>query len=114
MNLTATVDLSGLEEMLSAANIKRAQLILAEQVGTDCNEIVPKETGTLRGSMTVESDGVTWEAFNARGDSYAEYVYNMGDVNYTTPGTHGDWLEYASREHLDDWAQAVGEALVED
>ena len=103
-----SVDFSGFDTMLSRRALDRVQLKLAEKVGTDCNRHVPKETGTLRGSMQIKPDEVSWNT------DYAEYVYNMSGVNWTTPDTGGDWLEVTSRERLHDWEHLVATELLKE
>lgn len=102
------IDLSGLEGMFNPENLSDALKALAADVAVDCQEHVPMETGTLRGSRQVATDGskVSWEA------PYAIYVYNMEGVNWTTPNTSGDWFEVASREHLRDWTETVKKQLL--
>lgn len=49
---------------------------------------VPKDTGFLRGNSAPSApDTLTYSA------EYAEYVYRMEDVHWTTLGTSGHWIE---------------------
>lgn len=104
--VSADVELTGLDRAFSQESIDRIQKMLAMMVGADCQPIVPKETGTLRGTMRVTKDDVSWNT------PYAEYVYNFGDVNYTTPGTSGDWFEVAANRRFDDWCEFVKDMLI--
>mgnify|MGYP004466595905 FL=1 len=56
------------------------------------DKYVPKDTGTLRENVTIDSDRITYEQLYA----HAQYIgeVNGGQVtNYTTPGTGPYWDE---------------------
>lgn len=105
MSYTVDVNLDGLEEMFSDERLGKAQLLCAQSVESDCRPLVPWETETLKKSVTVEKDNVSWNT------DYAIYAYYMRGKP-SKPGTYPEWFEVASRRHLHDWERTVGEYLV--
>ncbi len=107
VKIDVTLDLSALDRVASPESVDAAQQLLAERILQHCKPLVPKDTGALRESCSVGDSGkeIAWTV------EYAQYVYNMEDVNWTTSGTCGHWFEAAKSQHLDDWKQVVEEAL---
>lgn len=102
------MDISGIEKKFTEQGLSNARMLLCERIQQHCEPLVPKDTGALRMSRSTGSDykEIKWDT------EYAQYVYNFGDVHFTTPGTCGHWFEVAKQEHLGDWQQVVREALV--
>lgn len=101
-------DLSGLSRRVGDGRIRKAQLALAEKVGSTSNLYAPVDQGTLRGSMHVSQDSVTWPV------PYAKRVYYIDDARIRrqkNPNAHSHWFEHAKSEHLDDWKRAVEDEL---
>lgn len=107
LKIDVTLDLSGIERKLSDEGIGNAQQLLAERIMQHCKPLVPKDTGALRESCSVGDSGkeIAWTV------NYAQYVYNMEGVNWTTSGTCGHWFEAAKSQHLSDWVKVVEGAL---
>lgn len=107
LNIDVQIDLSGLERKVSVEGMENAQQLLAERIQQHCKPLVPKDTGDLRESCTIGDSGkeIAWTV------DYAQHVYNMDGVNFTTSGTCGHWFEAAKAAHLNDWVKVVERAL---
>lgn len=102
-DINVKIDLSGVTKKLSAANFKRGQFALANQVMADSNRFVPKREGNLRNSAHVDSNGqyIDWNS------PYASRQYRgIGIHNYTTPGTGPRWDLKAKGMYLNSWVDA--------
>lgn len=98
------IDLSGVYEKFSDANLSAGQRAMANQMLTDMNEnFVPERSGDLRMSATIAMDGksIIWNS------SYARYMYyGSSGWNYTTPGTGPRWDKKAQGIFMSDWIDA--------
>lgn len=68
----------------------KVQAYFTERCYTHMDKYVPKDTGTLRETVTLTSNSITYEQEYA----HAQYIgeVNGGQVkNYTTPGTGPYW-----------------------
>lgn len=103
-----SIDLSGVYDKLSDANLKAGQRALANQALVDMNEnFVPKLDGWLRNSATIAIDGthIDWNSVYAR----AQYYGTNGKAifsTYSEPGTGPRWDEKAKSIFISDWVEA--------
>ncbi len=101
--VTVDIDLKGIEEKFSEANLQRGRRALANQALADMNQYVPKQEGNLRQASSIDIDG---SAINYH-SKYAKRQYHApGGWNYTTPGTGPKWDEKAKGNHGKDWVKA--------
>ena len=68
---------------------------------------VPKDTGRLRNSYTVNGKYITYNT------DYAQKVYEIPAKHYTTPGTTHHWDEYAKPIIWEDYERAITELAKE-
>lgn len=98
------VDLSGVMNKLSGANIERGQFNMASRMHSTINEnFVPEKDGDLRTMSNVVPDGssIEWISVYAR-----KHYYAPGNWNYTTPGTGPRWDQKAKSIFMSDWVEA--------
>jgi hypothetical protein len=104
MGLEITVDISGMEAMLSEENLLQAQMTMQQQIFDDTQQYVPVDTGALRD--TAENDLVGGEiTYNQK---YANFVYNKDHVRTVkNPQASPAWFEKASGEHAGQWVDTA-------
>lgn len=100
--VSVEIDLSGVKEKLSDANMQRGRYALANQALADMNQYVPMDEGILRMSASIDIDG---KAVNYN-TPYAKAQFYGTFSNYTTPGTGPRWDEKAKGNHVKDWEKA--------
>lgn len=91
---------------LTASRLRRvfendALPILSEQILTDCNTYVRKQSGVLEGSAHKEAGGkyIVWNG------PYAKRVYYTGTpLKNRNPLASLRWCEVAKRNYSSDWA----------
>lgn len=67
---------------------------------TRSDGIIPRRKGTLRtSSMAGGVRGSNGNYYIGSYTSYAKYVWKMHDVNWTTPGTDGQWYARTIQRH---------------
>ena len=74
---------------------------VADQMISDCNTFVRKQSGTLAASARFESNGrrITWNT------KYAKKVYYTGTPRRNeNPQASLKWCEVAKRNYANDWA----------
>lgn len=90
--------------------LKRKVLTLvSNEFRDDCADIyaqmiepyVPKDTGRLRNSYTINNGKIRYNT------SYAKKVYEVPARHYTTPGTTHHWDEYANPIIMDEYREAI-------
>lgn len=97
--------------------MRQALAAVVENVRSDCEHYVPKETGTLRSSVDTsrgEEGLISWHAVAPKTHhSYAVYVYHMpASTNWTTPGTGPQWVERAARAGgIERWSKIAAGVL---
>ena len=103
------IDLSklGLRDVFSDKNMRNVNALLPENVMQTTEPYVPMEYGDLRGHVELRDDEFTYT------EEYANSVYNMdGNIQWTTDGTSGNWLEPSKRDNMKNWEELVA-SLVE-
>lgn len=115
------LDPSSVNKSLSRAN-KKALSEMAYEIIYDTNEFVPMRTGMLRRSATIEkasrsgieisySRPITRGLQNpVSGEVAVERLYGglnavteLPVLNWTTPGTGGNWFGESANEHMSEW-----------
>lgn len=78
----------------------------------DCLPYVPKRTGRLRDEVRPVIDMNNTPMLEYYAD-YAQYVYGMDDVRFTTKGTSGHWFEAAEAVNRKKWVQEYAQLVKE-
>lgn len=100
---TVRVNFRGMDAKISKSAFTRGRRAMANQMGADMNQFVPRKSGHLRASQTIATDGsfVQWNAV------YAHRHFNApGGWKYTTGGTGPHWDEPAESRFKDSWTNA--------
>ena len=88
--MSVTVNLSGLERMVSAGEQKRRQEEYARRAAFVMQKFVPRDENTLRASEPMNSKYA--EGLLIWNTPYAATQYNV-PMSHTTPGTTDHWDE---------------------
>lgn len=102
VNVSLTVDLSGLQKKFSPAALEHAQGVFAARVGFDSNAYVKYDTGDTHDSMGAASDykkgDIVWDT------DYAAYAYYDPHVIRThNPLATDRWFEVAKEARIGSW-----------
>ncbi|MGX6979117.1 minor capsid protein [Vagococcus elongatus] len=102
------VDIANIERKLSAGNLKRARVIMMNQMLMDMQPFVPNDMGTLQqtGTIGVDRKSLHWVTPYAK-PMYYGMIKNLHGVyfikNWTTPGTGPYWDLRAKGLFMSDW-----------
>lgn len=113
VNVSLTVDLSGLQKKFSPAALEHAQEVFADRVGFDSNAYVKYDSGDTFLSMGAASDykkgDIVWDT------DYAAYAYWDPRVNEENKKKHpkatDKWFEVAKEARLGSWRTYAISAL---
>ncbi|MDG4962999.1 minor capsid protein [Lactococcus lactis] len=83
--MTIKVDLKGVNQKLSKANLDRGLYAMTNQAMADMNPFVPFKEGDLRQKVHASKNGVTYES------KYAKRQFYLQGRKYSTPGTGPRW-----------------------
>ena len=122
MSTHVTVNLSGLNSILSSQRLSRARHVLANQAMADMDQFVPYKRGTLSGSAHIGSDGnIVYTTPYAKAQFYG-FITNhktgqQSRVRNYTRTTHPQasrrWDLRAKALYGDEWANKVKKSLLE-
>lgn len=122
MSVHVSVDLNGLNTMLSGQSLAKARYVLANQAMADMDQFVPYKRGTLSGSAHISSDGnIVYTTPYAKAQFYGFITnYKTGQQsrvrNYTRtvhPQASRRWDLRAKPLYGDKWANKVKKSLLE-
>lgn len=108
MSFSVRTDLSPLKSMVAGDKMRATRRLLASHIMEDCDRYVPVRTGALHDNRLVSDDGtrLEWSV------NYARYVYDMPEnTNWTKPGSHPQWVEYAKSRHYSEWCDFLQKAI---
>lgn len=115
MSTHITVNLSGLNSILSSERLSRAHYVLANQAMADMDQFVPYKRGTLSGSAHIDNDGnIVYTTPYAKAQFYG-MINGHPIVNYTRsehPQASRRWDLKAKSLYGDKWANKVKQALL--
>lgn len=104
--MTVSVDLSGIEGLLSGKGLKQAQELFSAQVKDAAEEFVPRRDDGLRDSAEAHGDEIDYTV------DYAPCVYEMPEgTRWTTEGTSGHWDERVAAEKGDELCEWLAEII---
>jgi hypothetical protein len=106
MPIEVNINDMGLKDM--PLRIAKAQRAYGDQVHSDMNIYVPKQTGHLRdnSSLNNESNNVVYRENYSRGQFYG-FANGRRIHHYTTPGTGRRWDLKAKANHLESWKKII-------
>lgn len=112
VDVKVSFDLKGAERKLSPESFKRGQIAMANQMLIDMNRYVPRRSGNLRASGSVNSNGsrIIYKTVYAR----AQYYGTNGIVTfkkYKTGGTGSQWLSKATGIHSQRWINVASSGM---
>lgn len=125
MSAHVSVDLSGLNNMLSRTSLERARAVLADQALSDMDQFVPYKQGHLADSGHLDNDNnIVYDTPYAKAQFYGKIKYKDKNGNYkTSPVLHYTqtkkrhptkrWDLKAAKLYGDDWANKVKKSLLE-
>ena len=97
-----TINLSGVQQKLSAQAEQRGRQALANQAMADMDQFIPMLSGDLRMTANIDIDGGGIN-YNT---PYSNKLFYMYMYNYTTPGTGPRWDLKAKGAFMSDWINA--------
>lgn len=116
MSIHVSVDLSGLNSILSGHSLRRARAVLAGQAMQDMDQFVPLKGGDLAGSAHQDGNGnIVYSTPYARAQFYG-VIHGYPVKHYTqTEGRHPTkrWDLKAAKLYGDEWANKVKKSLLE-
>ena len=117
MSVHVSVDLSGLNRMLSGRSLRHARNVLANQAMADMDQFVPYKQGHLADSAHLDNeDNIVYATPYARAQFYGLIAGKYPVVHYTRtehPQATKRWDLKAKRLYGDDWANKVKKSLLE-
>ena len=125
MSAHVSVDLSGLNQMLSGPSLERARYVLADQALSDMDKLVPLKSKHLVKSGHLDNNfNIVYDTPYARAQFYGliEHKDKNGNLkispvlHYTqTEGRHPTkrWDLKAAKLYGDEWANKVKKSLLE-
>ena len=123
MSVHTSVDLSGLNSILSGSRLRRAQYVLVNQAMADMEQFVPYKQGHLSGQVAMSIDGksIVYTVPYAKAQFYGFITnYKKGRQSrirhYTTtvhPLASRRWDLRAKSLYSDRWANVVNKSLLE-
>lgn len=117
MSIHVSVDLNGLNNMLSARSLNRARTVLANQAMADMDQFVPYKQGHLAGSAHLDAEGnIVYATPYARAQFYGMIGGKYPVVHYTRtehPQATKRWDLKAVELYGDDWFNKVKKSLLE-
>ncbi|MFC2685139.1 MAG: minor capsid protein [Limosilactobacillus oris] len=116
MSTHITVNLSGLNNILSSDRLSRAHYMLANQAMADMDQFVPYKRGTLSGSAHIDdNNNIVYNTPYARAQFYGIVGCKYPVVHYTRtehPQATRRWDLKAKSLYGDKWANKVKQALL--
>lgn len=116
MSAHVSVNLDGLNNMLSRTSLERARAVLADQALSDMDQFVPHKQGHLADSGHLDNDNnIVYDTPYARAQFYGK-IHGYPVKHYTqTEGRHPTkrWDLKASKLYGDEWANKVKKSLLE-
>lgn len=102
MSAKVDVDFREIYSSVNGGLATRARYAMGNQMISDMNRFVPKESGDLRQqvALTGNNDMIVYNSTYASAQFYAP-----GGWKYTTPGTGPRWDNKAKAIHGDKWAE---------
>lgn len=117
MSTHVTVNLSGLNSILSGQRLTRARYVLANQAMADMDQFVPYKRGTLSGSSHIGNDGnIVYTTPYAKAQFYGIVGGQYPVHTYTRtihPQATKRWDLKAKSLYGDEWANKVKKSLLE-
>lgn len=117
MSIHVSVDLSGLNSILSGHSLRRARAVLAGQAMQDMDQFVPYKQGHLAGSAHLDAeDNIVYATPYARAQFYGLIAGKYPVVHYTRtehPQATKRWDLKAAELYGDEWANKVKKSLLE-
>lgn len=121
MSTHITVNLSGLNSILSSERLSRVHYVLANQAMADMDQFVPYKRGTLSGSAHIDNDGnIVYTTPYAKAQFYGFITnYKTGQQsrirNYTRsehPQASRRWDLRAKNLYMNKWIGKVTNSLL--
>lgn len=117
MSVQVSVNLDGLNNMLSGRSLRRARHVLANQAMQDMDQFVPYKQGHLAGSAHLDAeDNIVYDTPYARAQFYGLIAGKYPVVHYTRkehPQATKRWDLKAKELYGDEWASKVKKSLLE-
>lgn len=117
MSVQVSVNLDGLNNMLSGRSLRRARHVLANQAMQDMDQFVPYKQGHLAGSAHLDAeDNIVYDTPYARAQFYGLIAGKYPVVHYTRtehPQATKRWDLKAKELYGDEWANKVKKSLLE-